>query len=102
MIKLLHIEDCPSWREAQKNVEEALAILGTSEGFETVKIATGSESRAKDFGGSPTITRDGIDIFKHSEPVKNLACRIYATEEGLKGSPSTEMILAALKEHALQ
>jgi len=102
VIKLLHIHDCAGWRQAQQNLEEALALLGVTQEFETVVITTGSQSLAEDFGGSPTITRDGIDIFGHSDPVEDLACRIYFTPEGLQGSPSTEMILQALKKQPLQ
>jgi hypothetical protein len=102
MIKLLHIHDCASWQQAQQNLEEALALLGVTEGFETVLMTTGSQSLAEDFGGSPTITRDGIDIFGHSDPIEDLACRIYFTPEGLRGSPSTDMILQALEKRPHQ
>jgi hypothetical protein len=52
--------------------------------------------------GSPTIRIDGRDLF----PVANragyaLGCRMYATPDGLKGSPTAEMVRAALAERNL-
>jgi hypothetical protein len=99
-IKLLRIHHCPSWQEAERNLKEALAILGINEVLETVEITTGSQSLAEDFGGSPTITLNGKDIFSHPDEVKDLACRVYVTSEGLHGSPSTDMIVEVLKEIA--
>jgi hypothetical protein len=101
-IKVLHIHDCPSWQHARRNLGEALAHLGIEENVETVEITTTSQSLAEDFGGSPTITHDGRDIFGHPDDVTDLACRIYFTPEGLKGVPSTDMIVSALKKLTLR
>jgi hypothetical protein len=101
VIKLLHIHDCPSWQHAQRNLKEALARLGIEVDVETVEITTISQSLTEDFGGSPTITHAGRDIFGHPDEVTDLACRIYFTPEGLKGAPSTEMIASALKKLTL-
>lgn len=95
-MRLLYIRDCPSWRHAYRNLQEALAVMGIEEDLETVQITTRAQSLAEDCGGSPTITRNGVDIFGHPEPLEELACRVYFTADGLRGFPSTKMIIAAL------
>lgn len=97
-VKVLHIHDCPSWQQALSNLEEALALLKIEDSVETLEITTREQALEEDFGGSPTITHEGRDIFGHPDEVEDLACRIYATSEGLRGSPSTDMIVAALKD----
>jgi hypothetical protein len=52
--------------------------------------------------GSPTIREDGEDLF----PVPDragyaLGCRMYATPEGLKGTPTATMLLASLAQRNL-
>lgn len=96
-VKVLHIQDCPSWQQALSNLEEALALLQIEDSVEILEITNGEQALDEDFGGSPTITRDGRDIFGHPDEVRDLACRVYATSDGLSGSPSTDMIAAALK-----
>ena len=47
--------------------------------------------------GSPTIRVDGEDLFPVPERAGYaLGCRMYATPEGLRGSPTTEMLREAL------
>ena len=47
---------------------------------------------------SPTVRVDGRDLFPVPEREDwRLGCRVYATPEGLSGSPSAEMLREALK-----
>lgn len=50
------------------------------------------------FAGSPTITINGADVFPSDGRTSDLACRVYATPHGLKGTPTTEQITAALRD----
>ncbi len=97
-VKVLHIRDCPSWQQALSNLEDALALLKIEDSVETIEITNGEQALAEDFGGSPTITHHGRDIFGHLGEVEDLACRVYATSEGLRGSPPTDMIVSAFKD----
>jgi hypothetical protein len=50
------------------------------------------------FPGSPTIRVEGEDLFPAPEREDwRLGCRVYATPDGLRGSPSAEMLREALK-----
>ncbi len=62
-----------------------------------VAVNTDEEARWLRFPGSPTVRVDGKDLFPASEREDwRLGCRVYATPEGLKGSPTTEMLRKAL------
>ncbi len=55
------------------------------------------EGQAAPAPGSPTIRLDGQDLFPAPERDDwRLGCRVYATPEGLRGSPTAEMIEKAL------
>ena len=63
----------------------------------TVAVNSDEEARRLRFLGSPTIRIDGRDLFPAGEREDwRLGCRVYATLEGLKGSPTTEMFREAL------
>lgn len=48
--------------------------------------------------GSPTIRVDGQDLFPVPQRASYaLGCRTYATPEGLRGSPTAEMLREALR-----
>ena len=50
------------------------------------------------FPGSPTIRVEGEDLFPAPEREDwRLGCRVYETPEGLRGSPTAEMLREALK-----
>jgi hypothetical protein len=60
-------------------------------------VNTDEEARRLRFPGSPTIRVDGRDLFPVPDRAEYaLGCRMYATPEGLKGSPTAEMIEEAL------
>ena len=60
-------------------------------------VAEDEEARRLRFPGSPTFRVDERDLFPASEREDwRLGCRVYATPEGLKGSPTAEMLREAL------
>ena len=64
---------------------------------ELMAIDTDEEAQRLRFPGSPTIRVDGRDLFPVPDRAGNaLGCRMYATPEGLKGSPTAEMLEEAL------
>ncbi|GAA1615596.1 MULTISPECIES: hypothetical protein [Leucobacter] len=96
-VELLHIVDCPNTDIAEANARAALDALGLGGvPVEVVTIRTEAEAASTQFGGSPTILVDGVDLFP-TAPVRSLACRVYATESGFAGAPTPEQIEAALR-----
>ena len=96
-VELLHILDCPNTDIAETNARAALDALGLGGvPVELVTIRTEAEAAHTQFGGSPTILLDGVDLFP-TTPARSLACRVYATGSGYAGAPTQEQIEAALR-----
>jgi hypothetical protein len=97
-IELLYFDGCPSYRTAEKILREALGKEGMEVDVELVAVNSDEEARRLRFPGSPTIRVDGQDLFSVAEREDwSLGCRVYATPEGLKGSPTVEMLREALR-----
>lgn len=99
---ILHIDECPNWREACARVASALEIVGASRGSVEHRLVTDATvGRTPQFAGSPTILIDGRDLFPSEGATADLACRVYVSEGRLAGLPSVDEIVAALKERAV-
>ena len=101
-VEVLYFDGCPTYQAAEKILRRLLAQEGAEAEVELVAANTDEEARRLRFPGSPTIRVDGEDLFP--VPVRAgyaLGCRIYATPEGLKGSPTPEMVRASLAERNL-
>jgi hypothetical protein len=96
-IEILYFDACPTYKATQKTLREVIAAEDIDAGIKLVAVNTDREAQQLRFPGSPTIRVDGRDLF----PVPGraqyaLGCRMYATPEGLKGSPTVEMLKDAL------
>ena len=94
-IEILYFDGCPTHQEAQKALRKVL----DKKDAEVELVAVGSDEQAQRlrFPGSPTIRADGEDLFPVPERSEYaLGCRMYATPEGLKGSPTVGMLEEAL------
>jgi len=101
-VEVLYFDGCPTYQAAEKILRRLLAQEGAEAEVELVAVNTDEEARRLRFPGSPTIRIDGEDLFP--VPVRAgyaLGCRMYATPEGLKGSPTPEMVRASLAERNL-
>ena len=79
-------------------MREVLAKEGMEADVELVAVNSDEEARRLRFPGSPTIRLDGQDLFPVAEREDwSLGCRVYATPEGLKGSPTAEMLRETLR-----
>lgn len=74
--------------------------LGIDQPVEVVNIQSEEQAIERKFIGSPTIRVNGLDVDKAARGATDygLRCRIYQTEEGLKGWPSKAMVVATFKE----
>lgn len=98
-IQILHIEDCPNWREAGVRVRAVLIELERSDvTVSFVLVADPVTAAATAFAGSPTIVVNGADLFPSKGGTSDLACRIYFTPDGVAGVPSEEQIHDALAQ----
>ena len=98
-VTLLYVEDCPSWRVADRRLAEALRAVGL--GTVVVEhrlVRSDEEARRTGFSGSPTILLDGADPFHggHDDAAVGLSCRLYRTPSGLAGSPTLDQLVEVL------
>jgi hypothetical protein len=96
-IEVLYFEGCSSYEVAEKTLREVLERRGVMAQVVLVAVNTEEEARQLRFPGSPTIRIDGDDLFPIGEREDwRLGCRVYATPEGLRGSPTAKMLEEAL------
>ena len=101
-VEVLYFDGCPTYRAAQKILREVLAGEGVGADVALLKVGSEEEARRLGFPGSPTIRIDGRDLFPAAKRAGHaLGCRVYATPEGLRGSPTPDMVRAALAERNL-
>ncbi len=96
-IEVLYFDGCPTYEAAAKTLRAVLAEEGLEAEVELVAVDSDEEAGRLRFPGSPTMRVDGEDLFPVAEREDwRLGCRVYATQ-GLRGSPTAEMLREALK-----
>jgi hypothetical protein len=96
-VEVLYFDGCPTYETATKTLQRVLAEEGMEAEVELIVVNTDEEARRLRFPGSPTIRVGGHDLFPAPEQKDwRLGCRVYATAEGLRGSPTAEMLKDAL------
>ena len=96
-VEVLYFDGCPTYETATKTLGAVLVEEGVKADVELVAVNTDEEARRLQFPGSPTVRVDGRDLFPVPEREDwRLGCRVYATPEGLRGSPTTGMLREAL------
>jgi hypothetical protein len=96
-VEVLYFDGCPTYLETERTLQEVLAEEGIEAEVELVAVNTDEEARRLRFPGSPTIRVAGRDPFPVPERAGYaLGCRVYATPEGLRGSPTAGMLEEAL------
>ncbi len=97
-VKILYFDGCPSYRTAEKTLKGVLADEAIEAEVELGAVNTDEEAHRLQFPGSPTFRVDERDLFPAPELEEwRLGCRVYATPEGLKGSPTAVMLREALR-----
>lgn len=100
-VEVMYFDGCPAYKSAEKTVRQILSEEGIEAKVELVTVNSDEEAQRLHFPGSPTIRVDDRDLFPVSKREEwRLGCRVYATPEGLKGSPTAEMLREALKTRA--
>jgi hypothetical protein len=97
-VEILYFDVCPTYKTAMKTVQEVLAEQRTEAELEMVAVNSDERAQQLRFPGSSTIRIDGQEIFPTEDRADyRLGCRVYATPEGLRGSPTAVMIRIVLK-----
>jgi hypothetical protein len=96
-VEILYFDGCPTYKTAEKTLRRVLPEEGIDAEVELVAVNTDEEAKRLRFPGSPTIRLDGQDLFPAPEREDwRLGCRVYATPEGLRGTPTVKMLREAL------
>jgi|APLow6443716910_1056828.scaffolds.fasta_scaffold74484_2 hypothetical protein len=97
-IVLRYSTGCPNWVEADRLIRDALTAVGATGARLTREvIETPEEAVAARFTGSPSIFINGVDPFAAAGAEFGLACRVYQTPSGLRGSPTLDQLVRALE-----
>ena len=98
-IEILHIDDCPNSDEVQVRVRRAVEAAGVTDAeIVATLLRTSEDAAATLFAGSPTVLVNGVDAFPGADRTSDLACRIYPAGDGFDGLPTTEQLVAVLRE----
>jgi len=98
-VEVLYFDGCPTYLQAEKTLRGVLAREAAEAVVELVVVNTDEDAHRLRFPGSPTIRVDGEDLFPVPERAGYaLGCRMYANSEGLRWSPTDEMLWEALKK----
>lgn len=95
-VELLYFDGCPNWHDAQSNLRAAAERAGIDVQVTLTEITTQEEAERQRFRGSPTILINGADPFADEDAEVGLSCRIYTGTGEMRGSPSTDDLIAAL------
>ena len=96
-ITLRYFAGCPNWRLAKERLRTTLESAGLSDAVISLEpVETHEEAARLGFRGSPTILVDGRDPFADESTPVGLACRVYATGDGLQGAPTLDQLRAAI------
>lgn len=96
-VELVTDKDCPNVQAARDQLARAFAELGeTANWDEWDRENPEAPEHLKQYG-SPTILVEGRDVAGEGTEANANCCRVYSTDEGIRGVPSVAMITAALK-----
>jgi hypothetical protein len=96
-IDLLYFDGCPSWEGALENLKTALAAEGLEAKISLVKVADNNDAVHLRFLGSPSFRINGADLWPEGRKRYDLSCRVYNTLQGIRGSPTVEMLREKLR-----
>jgi hypothetical protein len=97
-IELLYFDDCPSWENALDHLKAVLADQGDHAEVNLIRVESDQAAQDHHFVGSPTIRIDGVDLFPTAHSNYGLGCRVYRTEEGMRGWPTPDMLRRAFSQ----
>ncbi len=96
-VQLLFFAGCPNWQETDQRLRTALAVLALEVVPTYVSVTTAEDAERLRFRGSPTVLLDGADPFADDRAPVGLSCRVFPTPDGLRGSPTVEQLVDALR-----
>ncbi|MFI5489143.1 DF family (seleno)protein [Micromonospora echinaurantiaca] len=102
MIEILYFDGCPNHEGLDTRIRSLLAAAGIEETIVHRRIESDEHAQAERFLGSPTVLVNGVDVDPGatSRQAYGLTCRVYATDDGLRGTPPDEWIISMVQSTA--
>lgn len=91
---MLYFDGCPNWQTTAAHLAELAGEFGLR--INRRRVETPEEAATIGFRGSPTVLIDGRDPFATGTEPVGLACRLYPTPDGPRGSPTVAQLRRAL------
>jgi hypothetical protein len=98
-IELLYFDGCPNHAAFLPRLRELLARAGVPDArVRQHRMESEAAARREHFLGSPTLRIDGVDVDPGAAERTDygLKCRLYHSDEGLRGVPPDAWVLRAL------
>jgi hypothetical protein len=99
-VEVLFFDGCPNSEALLPHLRALLTRAGADDAdVDLVRIEDAGAAAAERFLGSPTIRIDGVDVEPAADARTDygLKCRLFATPDGLRGTPADEWVLRALE-----
>lgn len=98
-VEVLYFDGCPNHEAFLPRLRELLADLGAPTDIELRRVESPDAAEHERFLGSPTIRIDGHDVDPTAAGRDDfgLKCRLYATDDGLRGTPPDAWIIDAVR-----
>jgi len=97
-IEVLYVDGCPNHDALVSRLTGLLAEAGVDEHVSLRCVASHEAAERERFLGSPTLRIDGYDVEPGAEQRTDfgIKCRLFASAEGLRGTPPDDWVLDAL------
>jgi hypothetical protein len=98
-IELLYFDGCPSHEALLPHLRELLANAGVHAPVRERRVASDGAAQRERFLGSPTLRVNGVDVEPGAGERTDygIKYRLYATDDGLRGTPRDEWVLEAVR-----
>jgi hypothetical protein len=97
-IELLYFDGCPNHEAFLPRLRKLLVQAGVDAAVCQRQVESDEAAQRERFLGSPTVRVAGVDVDPGAAQREDygLKCRLYATPDGLRGTPADEWVLEAL------
>ena len=98
-IELLYFDGCPSHAAFVPHLRMLLARAGVDAPVRQRRVESAGAAQRERFLGSPTLRVNGVDVEPGARERTDygLNCRLYATGDGLRGTPPDQWVLDAVR-----
>lgn len=99
-VTIQYVAGCPNVDLACHHLDVALQVVGGPLPRVVLQqVDDPPQAEVEGFAGSPTLLIDGVDPFPRL-PGGGFSCRLYLTPDGVKGAPSVDQLVTAIRLQA--